>query len=107
MTQATLDEWMDRITYKPGWSVRVRLDEPGIEITVGFLGEDSGRELTIRRWYHHKLVVPAAELEFATFVDAVLRAVHELETHEVREWFRVDKKPWMAPHREGAAICDL
>jgi hypothetical protein len=53
MTQAELDEWMTRITYKPGWTLRARLyDDTGIgvslrgraiiEITVGFHVLESG-----------------------------------------------------------------
>ncbi len=109
MTQAMLDEWMGRITYKPGWSLRARLCDCDamVEITVGFLGDDSARELTIPRWYHHKLFVPAVDLQFEGFANAVLRTVHELETHETREWFRVDRRPWTVPHEDGAAIYNL
>lgn len=107
MTQAMLDEWMGRITYKPGWSIRARLIGGEVEITAGFLGEDSARELTIPRWYHHKRVVLALGLEFEGFANVALRTVRELEMHETREWFRVDGGPWAVPHQDGAAIYDL
>ena len=101
MTQAELDEWVSRISYKPGWEIWAELLDYGnlINITVGYNGADSTQPTRTRPIHHSQLCSPEFLHRMATgasafdvFVSQVLQTLRELENHEQREFFRVDGK---------------
>ncbi len=104
MTQSELDNWVARISYKPGWELRAKLafHSSSLKITVSFTGPSSvqGEEKLSRVIAHSRLMM--VDDNFDSFVSEVVQAFHELENHETREFFKVDGKQWLVPHNSRA-----
>ena len=97
-------DWVERISYKPRWSLSVDTPAAGqIRITVQYVGDNS-RGPGERPIAHCRIVPYPARFE--DFVAECIVTFQELENHEVREWFRVDDKHWpdFLPHDPKAVM---
>jgi hypothetical protein len=92
-----------RVTYKPGWSVSFRM------------GAHEGHHATVRTQvpdaYDTTKMVPLVVECFlspndvkteGTLLDWIGYRLARIETHECREFFRVDGQLWSDPHADGA-----
>lgn len=101
MNAAQVARWLRYVEHRPGWTftvtehpfegvmVRVEVDtvntyRPPDPITLGI---DS--------------FVPPCRTA-AQFYDWLLWRLHRIESHECREWFRVNGTAWRDPHKEDA-----
>ena len=109
-SQDQLNEWVARLSYRPTWEIRAHVldTSPCVLITVGSYGPCTlmpNTDVLPARYYHHNKKFLATRLpDIQAFADAVLETIEELETHEMLEYFRVDGKHWVRPHRDGEAI---
>lgn len=106
-------EWIQTVTYKPGWKFHVRQgvtgflrDEPEmlfIEARVpDVLSEnpeqDRYRMITVAQW---TTLEPWKNTDEAQRRAIVYGQIHLLEIHEVGEWLTIDgEKPW-DPHADS------
>lgn len=113
ITQAGLDIWTSRISYKERWTVRAEpIDEQKpwcsggpVRIHVGYTGRNS--TAPGERVVSHARNVNIRN--FDDFVREVVTTFQELENHEIREWFRVDGEHWpeFLPHDPKAVTYPL
>lgn len=104
MSSVTPDEiraHLTKITYKPGWTIRLLEDVlTGLPtlVAIDFDTEDTynpGR--TIKIGFRDKLRMPIVSLE--QFERQILDMIDRVERHETREWFRIDGVMKYDPHR--------
>jgi hypothetical protein len=103
LTEVEVNEALARLTYKPGWAFTYYLGEhegPHIRVYAAVENSYSPGEL-VELDIH--LSIPLRTMETAgDLYDYLLWRVERAEIHETMEWFKVDGKPWVDPHRPGA-----
>lgn len=86
-----LNEVMDQVTYKPGWTFELGHCGLGVILTMRAWVPDSTTpehrpvEIVSRRPID---LLSLSRLDEAGFLDWLLCRVMSLESHETREWFR-------------------
>lgn len=103
MTAKEALEVVQRITYKPGFSITAEeRGDSGIEVHFSMVNVpnavDKGYTLTLT----FSQVFWVKDMD----EDYLLKAIYQLllhgEKHELLEWYRVDGKQWQDPHAGGA-----
>ena len=109
-SQDQLNEWVARLSYRPTWEIRANLldTSPCVLITVGSYGpctiNPNTASLPARYYHHNKKFLAKSLTDIEAFAHAVLETIEELETHEMLEYFRIDGKHYVKPHKDGEAI---
>lgn len=95
-----LGEALRHVSYKPGWTFRLisgYWEGDRLRIVVEGLADS----------YHPERTTDLGVDDFIPpmrttkdFYDYLLYRVHRIESHETREWFKVDGKPHDDPHKE-------
>lgn len=100
-----IQEIIDQITYKAGWSVKLFLKNEIAFIQVVFMGADEStgmiEEQKCRKWalsYH---------MTTTEIVYTVLKAIQAAEDHETREFFKYKNVRVANPHFSVEDIVDL
>lgn len=101
LTVSELQEHVKKLTYKPGWNLRVYegLFE-GAHFVVRAVMEDSyhpGQKVTLDI---HSMLPPMLDTD--AFENWIIWRLGRIEVHEAREWFKRDGKPVFDPHAEYA-----
>lgn len=108
---AQLHHWLSRITYKPGWTMRLVDPSPGEDAAVGTIGyeyrnlvlvvevptadsRNPGQQVVVT----HRQPVPPFFEGWHDFVRWVRYELHATEIHEADEWIRVDGEMVFDPH---------
>lgn len=98
-------EWLERITYRPGWKIRVTDDvlTGYVAVVVDALVADSyglrSGEHVVAHFVQLRSEYLADEWrDFGSFVRWVRHRLGEVEHHERDEWLKVDGAPAFDPH---------
>lgn len=104
--RAELQRHLERIKYKPNWSIRVE-EIPEFSgrlyLSVSFITEDSWRPgQTTKIGMRTQLRQPVLNTD--QFEHLVLQFLDQAERHETREWFKVDGVAKFDPHKKERVI---
>lgn len=97
----TLNYWLSRFTYKPGWrfSIRSSYMNDCPELLISHLATDAvtgkGAPMPIR-----SLVVLDMVRDYESFKYVLFMSIDKLERHELNEWFKEDGVCVNDPHPE-------
>lgn len=104
LTQGEVIEHVERLTYKPGWTVTVRRCTTGVDVDV------VGTTIDTSRWSTHGTEVPQ-RIGCFIHVDSgvtrhelelqIARSLVELEVHETLEFIRFGGYAPFHPHHRG------
>ncbi len=102
-----LADVVSRVTYKPGWSIRLAeiarerehlAGGAGLTLIVNFAAQSSTRPDQVAG-LEHFFAVPPAEYDRQTWERWVLDCLLAMEQHEACEFFKVDGwAPYFPPH---------
>jgi hypothetical protein len=99
MTFEEMREVVSRVTYRPGWRLSLELDRfEGPVLVVEATEPDSS---DARKTIDLRIItfIPPVDDEHA-FMEWLLYRFCRIETHEAREWLRLDDERWVNPHTE-------
>lgn len=100
-----LEELINSITYKPGWSFALAYETDadgsgGLQLWITSDSENSfdfKRRIRVR----HAFLVPAASYNRDVWAAWLFDRVRDVETHEAGEFFRIDGVREFAPHHSN------
>lgn len=96
----TIQEWLDRFEYMPGWKFHVEPGHPeGTLIQIRFTVPDSYHSLELQAQGVWSFVPPVACMDSERFFDWLHWRLTRIAIHEVGEFFKVDGKRPYDPHR--------
>lgn len=100
-----LNEWLSKVTYKKGWTFKIVLRDDSanifdfnsfiLRIFIETIDSNSGEPRTIVTQNIMHPIIQYSENHFWSFV---YDRIHEAETHESREFFRVNGEKILDPH---------
>lgn len=101
LTTAELQDIAGHVTYRPGWSIRVRDGRyEGQHVVITTVVPDAYDPARQVELDVHSPLPPMRDR--TAFLDWLLWRVQRVESHEAREWLRVDGQCWSDPHAENA-----
>lgn len=101
LTTAEVAAHLERITYLPGWTLAVRDGRhEGQHLTIGAVLPDAYHQGDLVTLDVHSALPPMRDLE--ALEEWLLWRLCRLQSHEVREWLRLDGVPVSDPHAPQA-----
>lgn len=99
LTIYQIKQILSKVSYKPGWVFEVSEpdDVQGLRLSIHVTMEDSYKPGNSTELHIHSPIQPLDNQD--AFLRWLLWRLKLVEMHELLEWFKVDSKPWIDPHK--------
>jgi hypothetical protein len=106
MTYLELRQIVEKITYRPSWTIETRQDDAGMWLRVIFSAADPGNA-RLSHQQHGRNFKISTHMVKSEVVQTAFLAVMIAEEHETRECFRYRGQSIFGPHFDVDKLADL